>query len=217
MQKKTALIFGDNEYSQEIAKNITDIYENIHIFSLDTKNDEYSFDLSDNWCELKSKYDMKNCISFCTLEDMAENIFLTISLRDSFKDLHIVALAKDKESAHKLELAGASRVIPLIQTISNIIVDMLEKPIVTEILHNILYEKTDLQIVQVKISNETDLNLAYSYNLLVLFIIHEDMSKEFIYSSKVKHHTIESTDSCVVVGLKEDIIKYEQKLGVKDV
>ncbi|MEA1956025.1 MAG: NAD-binding protein [Campylobacterota bacterium] len=217
MNKKIALIFGNNEYSQEIAKNITTIYSDIHIFTLDDKDDENSFDLSDDWNELQSKYDMQNCISFCTLENMAENIFLTISLRDSFKDLHIVALAKDKESSHKLELAGASRVIPLIQTISNIIVEMLEKPVVTQILHNILYEKSDLQIAQIKINSYDDIELARKYNILVLFIVRKDMSKEFIYSSKAKHHEVDDGDSFIVVGLAEDIIEFEKKVGVKNV
>lgn len=215
--KKNALIFGDNEYSKEIKRNIDSIYESIELFSLDANKSEHSFDLSDDWSLLEDRYNMDECISFCVLEDIAENIFLTISLRDAFSDMPIVAFAKDKESAAKLELAGASRVIPLTQTIANIISEMLEKPIITEVLHNIFYEKSNLQIAQVKISCEAELELAYSYGLLVLFIVRDDLSKEFIYSSKALHHTIDEDGFIIVVGMARDIIEYEKKLGVKDV
>ncbi len=217
MDKKTALIFGNNEYAKEIAKNISSIYESIDIFSLDAKDDDKSFDLSDEWSLLKNKYKMSECISFCVLEDMAENIFLTISLREAFNDIIIVAVAKDKESAHKLELAGASRVIPLTETTANIISEILEKPIITEVLHNIFYEKSALQIAQVKIDSDDDIKLASKFGLLVLFIVRENLSKEFIYSSKALHHKVQKGDSVIVVGMAIDIIDFEKELGVRDV
>ncbi|MBN2781739.1 MAG: potassium transporter TrkA [Campylobacterales bacterium] len=214
--KKNALIFGYNEYAKEIKKSISSIYESIEIFSLGV-SDEHNFDLSDDWSFLEKRYKMEDSISFCVLEDIAENIFLTISLRDAFSNMPIVAFAKDKESAAKLELAGASRVIPLTQTTANIISEMLEKPIITDVLHNIFYEKSDLQIAQVNISSDHDLELAYSYDLLILFIVRQDLSKEFIYSSKALHHGIDKNDFIIVVGMANNIIAYEKRLGVKDV
>jgi len=62
-----ALIFGYNDYTFEIKKNIESYYKNIHILELATDT-ENSFDLSDNWDELSQKYDIKNCVAFCILE-----------------------------------------------------------------------------------------------------------------------------------------------------
>jgi hypothetical protein len=85
MNKKSALIFGYNEYSLEIAKNIKHKYPNITIFSSVTHDDytnehcDYEvehFDLSDNWDYLKNNYDLDEIICFCSLTDEAENIFL---------------------------------------------------------------------------------------------------------------------------------------------
>ena len=231
MKHKNALIFGHNEYAFEIVKNISSNYENIHIFKLeenmsvvDKENEKYevsSFDLTDDWDDLNQKVNITDSVAFCTLEDMAENIFLTISLRDTFKDLSIIALAKDKESATKLKLAGASRVVPLTQTTANVIVEMLEKPIVTEVLHNILYEQSDLQIAQIKIQNHhifkekypAEIDWREQHGIMVISVVHENNSTEFIYSSKTKHHPIKNGDIFIVVGNETDIVNFEKLIG----
>lgn len=231
MKHKNALIFGHNEYAFEIVKNISSNYENIHIFKLeenmsvvDKDNTTYkvsTFDLTDNWDDLNRQVDINECVAFCTLEDMAENIFLTISLRDTFKDLSIIALAKDKESATKLKLAGASRVVPLTQTTANVIVEMLEKPIVTEVLHNILYEQSDLQIAQIKVQNHhifkekypSEIDWSEQHGIIVISVVNEDHFTEFIYSAKAKHHPIKNGDIFIVVGYEKDIVDFEKLIG----
>lgn len=220
MIQKNALIFGHNDYTLEIQKNISSQYKDVHVFKLNG-DDEFSFDLSDNWDHVNDLVDIDSCIAFCVLEDMAENIFLTISLRDTFKDLIIVALAQDKESADKLALAGASRVLPTTQTTANVIVDMLEKPIVTEVMHSILYEKSNLKIAQIKVGDNncfegkypSDIEWSRQHGIIVISIVHEDMSTEFVYSSKAQHHVIKKGDIFVVVGYAEDIKEFEKLIG----
>lgn len=220
MIENSALIFGLNEYTHEIEKNISAHYKNIDIFTLG-EDGENSFDLSDNWDDLNNRFNISECVAFCILEDMAENIFLTISLRDAFKDLTIVALAQDKESADKLTLAGATRVLPTTQTTANVIVEMLEKPIVTEVFHEILYEKSALQIAQIKIEDHTvfdgkyptDIEWSRDHGIIVISVVHDDMSREFIYSSKAKHHIIKSGDIFVVVGYEQDIKEFKKLIG----
>lgn len=229
MKKIYALIFGYNEYAFEVADNILDKYQNIKIFKSDDNNKELEnknnydiseFDLSDNWDELREDFDMDKSIAFCSLEDDAQNIFLTISLRASFSNLTIVALSKNKESANKLSLAGANKVIPLVQTTAGMISDMLEKPIVTSVLHNILYEKSKLKIAQVRVDNNifenkypVDIKWNEKYGVIVLSVVQDDMSSAFIYSSKVKHHTIKKGDIFIIVGYEDDIINFEELIG----
>jgi Trk K+ transport system NAD-binding subunit len=229
MLKTTALIFGFNKYAIEIASNVTGKYENIKIYSLneeDTDNEKYNiehFDISDDWKSIEESVDMKNSIAFCVLEDTAENIFLTISLRANFEDLTIIAIASNKESANKLNMAGANKVIPLVETTADIITNMLEKPISNRVLHSILYEESDLKIAQIKISKESGFNNEQLCNIdwsryngiIVLSVMHEDMSSEFIYSSKVKHHIIKPGDVLVVVGYENDIQEFENLIGSK--
>ena len=230
MKNSSVLVFGNNEYGIEIAKNVTHKYKDITIFSLDkfqsNAKDDFTikkFDLSDNWDDISDICDIEKSIVFCTLMDEAKNIFLTISLRSTFKNLTIIALANNNEDANKLRMAGASKVIPIVETTANIITDMLKKPIITEVLHSILYEDSNLKLEQIKIEDSSyfkdrypaDIEWSRDHGIIVLSVIHEDMSNEFIYSSKTKHYYIKNGDIFVTVGYYEDLKKFEKLVGVK--
>lgn len=223
----SVLVFGNNEYGVEIAKNVQYKYSNITIFSLGDLEEQLSdfhyeeFDLSDDWDELNEKHDMQNVIIFCALKDEAKNIFLTISLRSVFKDVTIIALAKNNEDSNKLHMAGATKVIPIVETTANIITDMLKKPIVTEVLHNILYEDSPLKVIQVEVKNAerfggeypADINWSRDHGVLVLSILHKDGAHEFIYSSRAKHNVITNGDIFIVVGYERDIQDFKRYIG----
>jgi len=230
MKKTNALIFGYNEYGLEIAKNVVGEYENVVILSLDDminiRGHDASFkverfDLSDNWEYIDSKYDIKNSKVFCTLMDIAENIFLTISLRSAYKDILIIALANNAEDSNKLHMAGADKVIPIVETTAGIITDMLKKPILTTVLHNILYEDGELKVMQIKVTKTeffkdqypADIDWSEYNGVLVLSIAHEDMSREFIYSAKSKHNYIKNGDILISVGYKEDLDNFKNLVG----
>jgi len=230
MKTTNALIFGYNEYGLEIAKNIKDKYQNIVILSLDDmidfrKNDidfqVERFDLSDDWEYLDSKYDIENSKVFCTLMDVAENIFLTISLRSTYENISIIALAKNVEDSSKLHIAGADKVIPIVETTASIITDMLKKPILTTVLHSILYEDGELKVMQIKVTNTkyfkdtypADIDWSEYNGILVLSIVHEDMSREFIYSAKSKHNYIKNGDILITVGYEADLDNFRNLIG----
>jgi Trk K+ transport system NAD-binding subunit len=230
MKNRAALIFGYNDYALEIAKNIRDEYENIYIYSLNSEQDILknrsdfevkSFDLSDKWDELNENIEIEKSIAFCVLEDSAENIFLTISLRSSFPDLNIIALSNNKQTASKLQMAGANKVIPLVQTTAEMIAEMLQKPIVKEVFHSILFQSGALKIAQVQINHDNsyvgkkifDIDWSKKYGVMVLALVNKDMSSEFIYSSKIKHHTVDKDDVFIVVGYEADIKEFEKITG----
>ena len=227
MTKTTALIFGYNKYAHEIIKNVKDKYKNIKVYSLDANDkkeglyDIEFFDLSDEWDEIEKNVDIESSIAFCALEDPSENIFLTISLRSSFKDLTIITIASNKENSDKLKMAGATKVIPIVETTSDIIANVIQKPISNKVLHSILYEESDLKIAQIQITDEShfkDEKLKgidwTRYNgIIVLSVIHEDMKGEFIYSNKAKEHIIKNGDILVIVGYERDIQEFENLIG----
>jgi Trk K+ transport system NAD-binding subunit len=228
--KKAALIFGYNDYALEIAKNLKSGYEKVTIYTLGSEVDALknshdveikSFDLSDNWSNIDEDIDRENSIAFCVLEDSAENIFLTISLRSSFENLNIIALSNNKQTASKLQMAGANKVIPLVQTTAEMIAEMLQKPIVKEVFHNILFQNSALKIAQVKINEGnayvgkeiSEIDWSIKYGVVVLALVHKDMSSEFIYSYKIKHHIIDKDDVFIVVGYAKDIKEFEEMTG----
>jgi voltage-gated potassium channel len=229
MSSTKALIFGLNKYALEIESNVKSKYESVKIYALDGQKiptrhvKTERFDLSDEWSDIEKNIDIENSIAFCVLEDSAENIFLTISLRAHFKDLIIIAIASNMESANKLKMAGANKVIPLVETTADIISNVLEKPISNQVLNNILYEKSKLKIEQVKITNAdyfedkpvSDIDWSRYKGIVILSVMHEDMSHEFIYASKLKKHIINNEDILVVVGFEDDIQEFKQLIGSK--
>lgn len=211
MHKTTALIFGHNKYGLEIAQNIKEKYEIVRVYSQDEsslKSEEHEveyFDLSDDWQSIQNRV----------------NIFLTISLRAYFKDLIIVAVASNEENANKLTMAGANKVIPVVETAADIIASILELPISSKVLQSILFEENDLKIEQIKIDENTTLkdtellNIDWSIykGIIVLSVMDKDTRSEFIYSSKVKHHILKSGDVLVVIGYESDIEDFKKLIG----
>jgi len=227
MHKTTALIFGYNKYGLEIVQNIKEKYERTRLYSQDESSvsDEINaveyFDLSDDWSSIEKTVKISDSIAFCVLEDDAQNVFLTISLRAYFKDLLIVAIASNQENANKLTMAGANKVIPIVETAADIIASILELPISSKVLQSILFEENDLKIAQIKISERTtlkdkellDIDWSVYKGIIVLSIMDKDMKSEFIYSSKVKHHVLKCGDVLVVIGYEKDIEDFKEFIG----
>lgn len=227
MAKSSALIFGLNKYALEIQANVTNRYDDVKMYALeeqeiiDFKVNAELFDLSEEWSEIEKNIDVNNSIAFCVLEESAENIFLTISLRAHFSNLVIVAIASNKESANKLKMAGANSVIPLVETTAEIIENVLEKPISNKVLHTILYEESDLKIEQVCIDNEeyfkdvciSDREWSRYKGIVILSVMHEDMSHEFIYAAKLKNYVLKNGDILVVIGFEKDIEEFKKLIG----
>jgi len=216
MHKTTALIFGNNKYGLEIVQNIKEKYKNIQLYS-----EGKDFDLSDDWTSLENSINIKDSIAFCVLEEDAHNIFLTISLRAHFKDLGIIAIASNGENANKLTMAGANKVIPIVETTADIIASILEFPISSDVLQGILFEENDLKIEQIKIDENTslkdrelrDIDWDTYEGIIVLSVMDKDLKSEFIYSSKMKHHILKTGDILVVVGYEKDIEDFKKLIG----
>ncbi len=225
---KSALIFGSNKYAIEIANSVKESYE-IEFFVMD-ENEQIDFDgefkknvfdLSDEWYNTQKFEDVENTIVFCTLSEESENVFLVISLRSNFDSLPIVAIAKNKESVDKLKMAGANKVIPIEQTTAEIISDIIHNPIASKVLHEILYEKSDLKLAQIEVENAeifggefpADIDWSRYRGVVVLSIMHKDLSTEFIYSSKSKRHELKNGDMIIVVGYERDIVEFEKLVG----
>ncbi len=224
----TALIFGYTKYGIEIANSVSKDYR-IKFYTLESElsyDEEFGydiepFDLSDDWIDLDQEINIKTSIVFCVLDDEAENIFLTISLRAHFKELVIVAIAKNKESAHKLKMAGANKVIPIEETTAEIISDMIHKPIFNQVLNDILYSESDLKIAQIEVENVEifddeylmDIDWTRYKGIMVLSIMHPDFTAEYIYSSKSKRTKLQNGDMIIVVGYEADIAEFEKIVG----
>jgi Trk K+ transport system NAD-binding subunit len=222
MKQTCAAIFGYNEYSKQIIEKIKGLYHNVGVFVL---TDEElliaqnhgvladKFDLSDHWQTIEERFDVGNLVVFCALNDDAENVFLTISLRATFENLSIIALAKDNESMMKMKSAGANKVMPILQIASNVISDILTKPIVTEVLHNVLYEDSDLSIMEVEVTENSplcgtylhDTHFKQEFDVILLAVVDNELGTTFSFASHGHNHHINAGDILVAIGYKEKL------------
>jgi voltage-gated potassium channel len=232
MKHRSAIVFGFNEYAKQIALQIIGGYETFCIFVMNEMErtaaqaagfETELFDLSEDWKLIQQRFDVNSLIVFCALDNDAENVFLTISLRSIFWDLPIIALAGDTESASKLRSAGANKVMPTLQITANLIIEMLEKPIVTEVLHEILYEESSLKIAQITVpfgsflvgKHLHDVDFSEEYNVLVLAIVDHALSATFSFTSRGHNHHIDPEDILVVVGYEDKIEVLSHAIGAK--
>ncbi|MDO9305311.1 MAG: NAD-binding protein [Sulfuricurvum sp.] len=222
MKPRCAAIFGYNEYSKQIVKQITSTFDNVGVFVIDevefleAKNDGINagrFDLSDDWQSIEAQFDVEGLVVFCALADDAENVFLTISLRATFEKLFIIALAQDNESMMKMKSAGADKVMPILQIASNVIHDILSKPIMTQVLHDVLYEDSSLNIMEVEVGDTSpfnglylhDLHFKRDFDLILLAIVDQEMGTTFSFASKGHNHHIDAGDILVFMGYTDKL------------
>ncbi|MDP2851685.1 MAG: NAD-binding protein [Sulfuricurvum sp.] len=231
MNYQSAIVFGFNEYAKQIALQIAPEYPSFSVFVMNESEqiaakaagfEAALFDLGEDWKLIEEKFDPNSLIIFCALDKDAENVFLTISLRSIFENLPIIALASDHESAAKMKSAGANKVMATQQITANIITEMLEKPTVTEVLHDILYEQSFLKIAQITVPENCflvgkhlhEIDWGEEFDILVLAIVDHQLSATFSFTSKGHHHHIDPDDVLVVVGYEDSIEALSEAMGV---
>ncbi len=225
INETTILVFGYNQYAQEIARSVTNEFTVKHFAPAEEIDEERAkeegielIDLSDEW---DAAIEVEESIAFCALGDEAQNLFLTISLRSRFEDLVIVAIAVNKEGVNKLKMAGANKVIAIEETTAEIISDIIHKPVISRVLNDILYSESELKIAQIEIENEAIFNEESTYDIdwgryrgiVVLSVMHPDLKSEFIYSAKTKKLRLKRGDMLIVVGYENDIAAFEKLVG----
>jgi len=230
MKKNTTLLFGYNDFTKEIVKQLADEHSRVYIYTMDEallhegKEAGYDislFDLSDEWDEIASLYDPDHLRVFSTLEDDAENIFLTISLRAAFENIYIVALARNQESASKLKIAGANKIMRILQTTANIITEYLQKPVMLEAIHNLLYGQTDVVLEEITIHARSPflgqtleaLDTAKVHNIIILAVQDDQFKTHFAVTKKGHHHILKANDIIIIIGYNDEIKAFESFVG----
>ena len=229
MTQKNVLIFGCDEYAMQIAKNLHNRVRSLRIYTrfeekiplLEAQGyDVRLFELDENWDDLTS-LDQQHIFAFCALCDEANNIFLTLSLRTMFESMVIIALATDQENANKLKIAGANKAIVTAQVATNVIFELLDKPLTLDMLHELLYEDSALKIEQITVSKKSglvgqrfgDVDFRHTYNVIALAIINEVLKSDFIFNKAGLMHEIKEDEVIVVLGYEKDLEAFGKQIG----
>jgi voltage-gated potassium channel len=163
-------------------------------------------------------------ILFCFFAKDSDNVFLTISARAIDKNLLIIAIVEDPESAGKLIAAGANKIIDPYEICGRKAHQMLTKPDITTILDETVFGQHDLHIAQIDIpagswlenTQASALKLNEKHNLILIGVVDKELSEDLQFALGEKEYTLDAGDVLVVLGparairlFKEDVENVE--------
>jgi len=226
---KQVIVFGYNEYAKEIIHNFE--IENMPIMVYVTeekklkevREDGYKselVELDDDWLDIGNQYKIEDLVCFCVLDNDAQNVFLTISLRAEYEKLHIIAIATSKDSADKLRLAGANKAIAKLETTANVIVESLEEPAIVEVMTEILSHNKELRLAEFKISetsvlankNLHDITLHKAFHVIILAISDKSREEDYTFAAQGHNHILDVDDILIVIGKDRDLVAFEKEI-----
>jgi voltage-gated potassium channel len=222
---QSIVIFGFSDFAIEVVQNIcarsiviVDINQSAIDKAKDMGYEAILIDLDDDK-QILSVID-SNEFLFCLDNDEALNIFMIISVRSVCKDVNIIALALD-ENVNKFLLAGANKVIDPYEITANKIFDIIQRPLIVDLLDQTLFSQADLEMAQIEITSgsiyegkhldECDFE---DYGLLVTGTIDKNISQNFLFATGHHRHILDDGDIVVVLGTIENIKKLKTKLGI---
>ncbi len=159
---------------------------------------------------------------FCMGDDKNKNLFITLSVRNLNKDIKIIALSSSKEDNKTLLLAGADKTINPYEIGALRIFRSLHKPLVLEVLDNILFSKSDIQISEITIKKGSifdgvdliDLKrIGDNNDIIILGITDREISDNFIFLSLGINHKIDNGDIVVILGRSQHLKKFKSELN----
>ncbi|MBT9099663.1 TrkA family potassium uptake protein [Methylovulum psychrotolerans] len=159
---------------------------------------------------------------FCFFPTDSDNVFLTISARALAKDLTIISIVDDPESAEKLLAAGANKIIDPYEICGRKLHEMLTRPDISNILDHTVFGQHDLNLVQVPIPpgsylENTDLSgldLNAQYNVILIGVVDTDQGEELHFALDDTSRRLTAGDILVVLGVTADIEAFKAGLSV---
>jgi voltage-gated potassium channel len=159
-------------------------------------------------------------ILFCFFQRDSDNVFLTISARAMDKNLTIIAIVDDPESAEKLLAAGADKIIDPYEICGRKTHDMLTRPDITAILDDTVFGRHDLHIAQIEIPKESclenthtsDLKLNEKHNLILIGVVDRQASETLHFAFDEQEYSLNAGDVLVVLGTSREIRAFKKEV-----
>lgn len=156
----------------------------------------------------------------CVMEDSHFNVFLTLSLRSLFPKSKIIALSDSFHVTQKLKMAGATKVIDLYQVSANRIYNILNKPIATKLISNLLSPEDKLSIKEINIPQDSFLDnikvddFDFSkHGIILVGMIDRRLSSQFLFVTSGLEHRLDRGDMMVCIGYCDDLDRFEKYIS----
>jgi len=144
-------------------------------------------------------------------ENSSDNLFVTLSARALNPDLSIIALSESEHKNQQFYLAGANIVINPTTICGLRIARLISKPLVVDLLDNILFGSYDINLHEHIIDkysklntltiNDVDFNF---FNLILLGLQDRELSDRFIFGTFEQNHRLDTHDVLVLLGRDDD-------------
>jgi voltage-gated potassium channel len=159
-------------------------------------------------------------ILFCFYQRDSDNVFLTISARSIDKNLTIIAIVDDPESAEKLLAAGADKIIDPYEICGRKTHDMLTRPDITAILDETVFGQHDLNIAQIEIpegsclenTNTSNLKLNEKHNLILIGVVDRESGDALHFAIGEQEYSLNAGDVLVVLGPSREIRSFKEEV-----
>ncbi len=161
---------------------------------------------------------------FCFFPADSDNVFLTISARAIDKNLTIIAIVDDPDSADKLMAAGANKIIDPYEICGRKTYEILTKPEISSILDQTVFRRHDLNIAQIEIPKDSwledttisSLKLNEKYNLILIGVVAKELGDELHFAFSEHSHQLEAGDILVVMGPAHEIKAFKVRVACTD-
>jgi voltage-gated potassium channel len=158
---------------------------------------------------------------FCLGNNKNTNLFITLSVRNLNKNIKIISLSSTKEDNKTLLLAGANKTINPYEIGAMRIFRSLHKPVILDILDNILFSSSNIEIAEFTIQKDSifngiyleDLKQIHQKNIIILGIQDKEISDKFIFFSTGINHKIDAGDTIVMLGFDHDLREFKKLIS----
>ena len=153
---------------------------------------------------------------FCVSDNKNINLFVTLSVRNLYKDLKIISVSFATQDNKTMLLAGANKIINPYEIGALRIFRLLHKPYILDILDNILFSESNIEVSEITIQKNSifdnvflkDTNIIEEYNLILLGILDKEIQDKFIFYSRGINHKVDEGDTLVLLGKSDDLQKF---------
>ncbi len=158
---------------------------------------------------------------FCLGSNKNTNLFITLSVRNINQNIKIISLSSTKEDNKTLLLAGANKTINPSEIGAMRIFRSLHKPVIQDILDNILFSSSNIEIAEFTILKNSifdgiyleDLKKIHKNNIIILGIQDKELSDKFIFFSTGINHKVDAGDTIVMLGYDHDLREFKKLIS----
>lgn len=221
------IIYGYSNLGSKIAKSLKN--SKFEVIIVDFDEDNYTKAILDGFNAFNKELledeelieiGIKNNVKafYCVSDSSNNNFFVTLSARNLNKNIKIISKANSKSDSKKMLLAGATKVINPYEIGALRMFRLLDKPIISHVLDEILFGDSLLNIEEFSIMEGSNLDGKYlkdfdfskEFNIIIIGLTDKELSKDFIFNSHYKNHKMDVGDTLVAIGYKENLDKFNK-------